>query len=245
MKTLIKEHLRIFSEGRLATHTPSNPRGANVGKDTDEATLNRVLARISSAVTNYKDNIYDYGGVYDGDGVYQVDLYPNGELVGRMTAGGAKREPGTFNDPNYNKRSFFVKACTNIQHSDQPERSCSPVGVSPMDDAVVKVLVFFKDDIIEFLRKNMEGEDDYTADEKGSEIQKQKMDSKWAYKLDREEKRKERAANKPGISIGDDKAEIVNQLQDIVREKVEARKNRDKDRVRALTRIEKQLREKL
>ncbi len=203
MKTLIKEHLRLFSEGRLATHTPSNPKGANVGKDTSEATLNRALARISSAMNTYKNNIDGYGSVYDGDGVYQVDLYPNGELVGRATAGGAKREPGTFNDPNYNKRSFFVKACTNVQHPDQPERSCIPVGASPMEDAVTKVLVFFKDDVLEFLRKNMEGEDDYTADDKGAEIQKQKMDPKWDYKLDREEKRKERLANKPGITMGD------------------------------------------
>jgi hypothetical protein len=80
----------------------------------------------------------------------------------------------------------------------------------------------------------------------GSELQKQKMDmSRWGYKLDREKKEKELAANKGVTSMGAEKAELQNQIQDVVVAKVEARKNRDKDLVRKLTKIEKQLRAKM
>ena len=230
MKKYIKNILKPILEGRLATHTPSNPKGQNVGKETTQATLNRVMARIVHAMTSFRDNAEAYGSVYYGDGLYQVDLFPNGELVGKPTSLGAQREPGTFNDPNYNKRSFFVKACTNIQHPDQQERSCSTVGKSPMEDAVVKVLVFFKDDVLEFLRKNMSGENDYTADGKGAEISAKLTPDNKKYMYDKLAKEKERAANKK-ITASDELKSDVEARQAAAlarREKALARRNRNK-----------------
>lgn len=233
MKSFIKNKLRTLLEGRLATHTPSNPIGGNVGKKTTQDTINRVLRDMVRAAEVYSENSEAFGGVYDGDGLYQIDLFPNGQLIGKQTAIGSKREPGTFNDPNYNKRSFFVRACTNIQHPDQPEKTCRPVGASPMDDVKIKTLVFFKDEILEFLRKNMEGEDEYTSDEKGVDIQKQKMEPKWAYKLDREKKEKERQANKPTLSIGDEAANKLEKKMELTYQLKAARGIKDSEKRRA------------
>lgn len=216
MRNLIKSKLRFILEGRSATHTPSNHRGQNVGKVTTQATYNRVLARLSSAMMEFNNNPEGYGSVYYGDGVYQMDLFPNGEFVGKPTSVGRDREPGTFNDPNHNKRSFFVKACTSIDHPDQPSRSCSPVGKSPMDDALIKVLVFFKDDILEFLKKNMDGENAYTADGKGKEISQELTPDHKKYMYDKLAKEKARVRNKKksgGIEASDELKAAIEKKQ--------------------------------
>lgn len=264
MKSIIKQKLKILVEGRKATHTPTNHRGPNVKKVTTQATYNRTLADISNAMETYLKNPEGYGGVYYGDGTYQMDLYPNGQLIGRPTAMGGKREPGTYNDPNPFKRSFFLKSCTDIQHDDQPDKSCSPVGKSPMEDAKIKVLVFFKDDILEFLKSNMEGEDMYTADDKGAEISKEKMTDKQAthkVKKDIETKLgrrlkdseweefqatgKEPEHKSSGVTMDSNEAELRSQLRDVTAQKIKARQARDKEAVRRLTSLEKQLKAKL
>jgi hypothetical protein len=228
MKGYIKNKLKTILEGRLATHTPINSRGNNVGKVTTQSDYNRVLVRVVNAMTMFKNNPEGYGSVYYGDGVYQVDLFPNGELVGKQTSGGTNREPGTFNDPNYNKRSFFVKSCTNIQHKDQSDKTCSPVGASPMSDAVVKVLVFFKDDILEFLKKNMSGENPYTADNKGAEISKELTPDNKKYMYDKLAKEKERASNKKITASDELKSAVEKRQADALarREKALARRNK-------------------
>lgn len=244
MKNLILETLRSFAEGRLGTHTPTNYKGSNVRNYTKQADLERAMNNIAKATQEFRANYESYGDVYDGDGLYQLDLYPNGELVGKPTHSGRKQEVG-YTRPNAQKMSFFVKAYTQIQHDDQPERGGKGVGKSPMNDAKVKVLANYGPDIIEFLKSNMEGEDDYTADDKAAEISKEKTADKWKYKFDKYEKEKERQANKSSISMDDEEKELRSQLMDITRAKVEARKNRNKELVRKLARLEKQLKDKL
>ncbi len=220
MKDFIKNKLRVLLEGRLATHTPSNPRGENVKVKTTEDTIENIKNEIIFATEEYKNNIEGYGGVYDGDGTYQMDLYPNGYFRGKLTSIGDKREPGTFNDPNPYKRSFFVKSCTNIQHPDQPEKSCKPVNKSPMEDAKIKVLVFFKDEILEFLRKNMEGEDEYTVDKKATELSAQKTGEEGLKSFSKYQKDKEIDKMKSDISISDEEAKLTELKLELTREKV-------------------------
>jgi hypothetical protein len=167
MHELIQNLLRKrLLEGRLGTHSPSNINGGNIEAKTTPAVIEKVQGMIRNAMQVVQAN-QNYGDVYHGDGVYQIDLYPNGYLKGKLTGVLNKREPGTFNDYGYGKkRSFYVKACTNIQHPDQPQKTCKPVGQSPMQDAVIKVLAYFGQDIMDFLNLNMGGEDAYTVDKK-------------------------------------------------------------------------------
>jgi hypothetical protein len=167
MYDLIQKILRRkLTEGRLSTHTPSNPSGGKITAKSSDAVITKAKERIFNAMKLVASNP-NYGDLYHGDGLYQIDLYPNGNFMGKMTSILDKREAGTYNDSGYGqKRTFFVKSCTNIQHPDQPEKTCKPVGKSPMEDAVIKVLAFFGNDILEFLSNNIEGEDVYTTDSK-------------------------------------------------------------------------------
>lgn len=220
MKDFIKNKLRVLLEGRLAVHTPSNPRGENVKSKTTEATIENIKNKIIFATKEYKKNIEGYGSVYYGDGVYQMNLYPNGFLIGKLTSIGDKREPGTFNDPNSSVRSFFVKSCTNIEHKDQPEKTCKPVNKSPMDDAEIKTLVFFKDDILEFLRNQIKGEDKYTADKKAPEISAQKTGEEGLKSFSKYQKDKEIEKMKSDISISDEEAKLTELKLELTKEKV-------------------------
>jgi len=227
MKQFIKKKLRLVLENR-AKHTSSNPRGGDVKKTTTQSDFNRAMAKISNNINLY--NKFDYGDIYEGDGLYQVDLFPNGELVGKLTSVGFKREPGDFSDnQTKSKRSFFVKACTNVQHPDQPEKTCSTIGKSPMEDAVVKVCYFAKNEIIDFLKQNMEGENQYTSDGKGKELSDKNTPDNKRYMFGKKEKELERGKNKRKIKASDELTKSVEARQAAAiarREKAKMRRNK-------------------
>ena len=245
MKKLILEHLRKFNEGKLARHTTSNP-----GFDGKifYYTPADIKAEIALANKLYRENDGELGSTDDGDGLYEFVLYPveGGKFAfgGKQSSIGNRREPGTTNRSQGGKTLYlYMKANRGIVHPEYegeagPQKTKSH---SPMSQAKIKVLFFLGKEIMDFIDGSV-GYDDGM----GSELQKQKMDmSRWGYKLDREKKEKELAANKGVTSMGAEKAELQNQIQDVVVAKVEARKNRDKDLVRKLTKIEKQLRAKM
>lgn len=245
MKKLILEHLRRFNEGRLARHTTSNP-GFN-GK-VFYYTPSEMRAEIALANELYRENDGELGSTGDGDGLYEFILYPAGgnkfAFGGKESSIGSKRAPGEYKDSQGGAtRYLYIKANRGIVHPEYegeagPQKSKPH---SPMSEAKIKVLFFLGKEIMDFIDGSV-GYDDGM----GSELQKQKMNmDKWGYKLDREKKEKQRAANKGITSIGPERAELQNQIQDVVVAKVEARKNRDKELVKKLTRIEKQLRAKM
>ena len=245
MKKLILEHLRKFNEGKLARHTTSNP-----GFDGKifYYTPADIKAEIALANKLYRENDGELGSTDDGDGLYEFVLYPveGGKFAfgGKQSSIGNRREPGTTNPSQGGKTLYlYMKANRGIVHPEYEGEAGTekPKSHSPMSQAKIKVLFFLGKEIMDFIDGSV-GYDDGM----GSELQKQKMDmSRWGYKLDREKKEKELAANKGVTSMGAEKAELQNQIQDVVVAKVEARKNRDKDLVKKLSKIEKQLRAKM
>lgn len=245
MKKLILEHLKAFSEGRLARHTTSNP---SFDGKAFYFTPEDLRYEITKANEIYRENATELGATNQGDGLYEFILFPAGKgkwgFGGKMSSIGGKRAPGTTNRSQGGQTLYlYIMANRGVIHPEYELDAGPQQGKphSPMSQANVKVLALMGDEIMRFIDDSVGYEDG-----KGSEVQRQKMNmDKWGYKLDREKKEKERQANKSGISMGNDKADIYNQIQDVVAAKVEARKARDKDKVRSLTRYEKELRDKL
>lgn len=247
MKNFIKNKLRLILEGRLGTHTPTNPYGEALPKDANIKGYERGLANL----VKYK-NIYSanggsgaYGDVYHGDGLYQVDVSFNGDIRTVQTHRGKEIEAGDYNTVSGVKMSIFVKACRGVEHPDLAERTCNKVGASPGEDAAVKASISFMKEIKDFLK----GSVDYTSDGSGAEIAAAKnspeLAAKVAGKMDLLDKQTDRAKTlAPDIkSLVRQKEELVNRLQSLKGNdksvRVDAKKVRDE--IKLLTKKIKEL----
>lgn len=200
MKDFIQYKLRILLEGRLATHTRANPSGPTYNAETTRSQYHKALADIEQAKNIYNSLSGEQqkmlGDVYTGDGLYEIQLSKNGDLKGTNNRINHKAEAGTYNDPNPNKRYFYIAANRGISHPeyDDDTREGYIVGKSPMTDAILKLRVFMSNDIISFLESGLG-----YLDDKGKEIQKSKMTPDEILKLaNKEEKNKQKAMKKKG-----------------------------------------------
>jgi hypothetical protein len=254
MKDFIQNRLRVLLEGRLATDTRINPTGPIDNSDTTQSQFENALFKIEQAKKIYnnlsKEEQQSLGTVYDGDGVYEIQLSKNGDLRGKENRLITKSQVGTYNDPNPNKRYFYVAANRGISHPeyDDETRSGHAVGKSPMADAILKARVFMGDDIISFLKNSMG-----YLDDKGEEIRASKMSSDELKKLaDKEELYAKRATGEKGY-FGDEQ-EIRDKLNDFInqRRKLSPKdpqfriiKNIERDLKIELAKIEKERRKRL
>lgn len=245
MRSFIQNKLRVLLEGRLASHTPINPRTPNDNYETRLSDLNRAIADIANAKQIYnsltKEEKKLLGDVYTGDGLYELVLHKNGNLTGKQNRIGKKGDPGTYSDPNPNKRYFYVMANRGISHPEyyDVDRDGYTVGKSPMSDAALKVKVFMGDDIIDFLRGNLG-----YLDDKGSEIRDKKMSPDEIEKLKNKEKlyKKREGTIK---SLDDEELEIRSKLIDLTKARREALSQKDRERVKSIRNIESELKSKL
>lgn len=243
MKKLILEHLRSFTEGRLARHTTSNP---SFDGNVFFYTPSEMRAEISIANQIYRENSDELGSVGEGDGLYEFILFPSGKgkfgFGGKMSSIGSKKAPGDYKDSQGGSaRYLYVKANRGILHPEYDLDSDSGKRHSPMTQAKTKVLFYLGKEIMDFI----EGSVGYD-DGRGTELQKQKMDmDKWGYKLDREKKEKEMASNKGELTMDKEKADLINKIQDVVSAKLKAIKNRDTDKIKVYKDLEQQLRDEL
>ncbi len=245
MKHIIQHKLRVILEGRHASHTPINPTSAPDNYESRLSDLNKTIADIAKAKQTYnsltKQEKAMLGDVYTGDGLYELILHKNGQLVGKQNRIGMKGEPGTYSDPNPNKRYFYVMVNRGISHPeyDEESRSGYTVGKSPMSDAALKVKVFMGDDIIDFVRDQAG-----YIDDKGEEIRKQKMDQTAIDKLrGKEDLYAKRASSEK--NYGDDELELRSKLYDLTIARREAMKNKDMSRVKKIKSLENSVKSEL
>ena len=176
MKHFIKNKLRALLEGRLANHSTANPSGPIDNSGSTQRHLFNAEDKINQAKKLFnslsREEQQMLGDVYTGDGLYEIQLSKNGDLRGKENRIINKAQLGSYNDPNPNKRYFYVAANRGVSHPEYEDdtRTGYPVGVSPMADAILKVRIFMGDDIISFLKDNMG-----YIDDKGGEIRTSKM----------------------------------------------------------------------
>ncbi len=168
-------------EGKRGTNQPSNfDRGAirphTIKKDSriTMAKKDNIMNDVQDKAIKYKENQELYGGVYDGDGLYQVILTLDGYFSATLTDYGKSAEPGVTKETD---RTFimFVKAYSSVDHPDQPTRSGDSIGISAAEDAQVKAAGIFTNEINNYLDKNTRGYNPMVADRKGVEIGREKM----------------------------------------------------------------------
>ena len=245
IRGLIQNRLRIILEGRHASHTPINPRTPTDNYETSLADLNRTIADIAKAKETYNSLTPEQkqmlGDVYTGDGLYELVLHKNGQLVGKQNRIGSKGEPGTYSDPNPNKRYFYVMVNRGITHPeyDEESRSGYTVGKSPMTDAALKVKIFMGDDMIDYLRSNIG-----YIDGKGEDIRNQKMSPDQIDKLKRKEDlyQKRMSSEK---SFGDKETELRSKLYDLTIARRNAMLSKDRETVSKIKKIESQIKSEL
>jgi hypothetical protein len=238
MKDFIQNKLRVLLEGRLATHTRVSPSGPIDNSDTTQSQFENALFKIQQAKSAYNDLTMEeqqqLGDVYTGDGLYEIQLSKNGDLRGKENRLISKAQVGTYNDPNPNKRYFYVAANRGISHPeyDDETRVGYTVGKSPMADAILKVRVFMGDDIISFLKNNMG-----YLDDKGAEIQAAKMSPDELERLaGKEGLYAKRAQQSKGFD--DEEVELRNKLNDL---KMARLKSKDQSEIKKIRGIEGQL----
>jgi hypothetical protein len=175
IKKIIRESLVLLEMGRLARHngvgsSTYTPRGDNrITKNKMETIMNMV----NEKAEQYSVNKELYGSTDEGDGIYQVILGLSGLFKTTLTSLGAEKVPGTSIERG-DLLIMYVKAYTRVQHPDQPDRTNDSVGISPADDAQVKVSFLFNDVIEDFLNKHTIGIDNYN-DGSGVDIANNKM----------------------------------------------------------------------
>jgi len=254
MKHFIQNKLRILLEGRLATHSSANPSGPIDNSDTTQSQLFNAVNKINQAKTLFnslsREEQQMLGDVYTGDGLYEIQLSKNGDLRGKENRIINKAQLGTYNDPNPNKRYFYVAANRGISHPeyDDETRVGYTIGSSPMSDALLKVRIFMGDDIISFLKDNMG-----YLDDKGEEIRASKMSPDELAKLAGKEDLYTKKSKSEKGYFGDEQ-EIRNKLNDLTaqRRKLTPKdpqfkiiKNMERELKQELINIEKERRKRL
>jgi len=254
MKDFIQNRLRVLLEGRLATHTRVSPSGPIDNSDTTQSQFENALFKIQQAKSVYnnltREEQQQLGDVYTGDGLYEIQLSKNGDLRGKENRLISKAQVGTYNDPNPNKRYFYIAANRGISHPeyDDETRLGYSVGKSPMADALLKVRVFMGDDIISFLKNNMG-----YLDDKGEEIRASKMSPEELAKLSGKEDLYAKKSKSEKGYFGDEQ-EIRDKLNDLTAQRrkltpkdpqFKAIKNIERDLKQELAKIEKERRKRL
>lgn len=213
MKKLIQHKLRILLEGRLASHTPSNPSGRHDDKTATESDLERVMNKIVNYNNKYGDDPY-FQDVTEGDGIYFVTIHTNGELTIKTPNTPHKiddSELGIMKNSNSGNRYVLIKAYRGIPHPEFNQTTYGKVKTSsPAEDAKIKTYLVFAKEILEYIKQNMEGESSYTSDDKDF---KDQTSDKNQYKYDKYEKEQQRKQNKQQISLDPEKAKELEDRQ--------------------------------
>lgn len=210
MKKFIQKRLRDILEGRLASHTPSNPVGQDPKRATN-ANLIKTTHRIVSLNNEYGQDEY-FQNPHEGDGIYMATIHTNGAVTIKTPNTQRKitdSDIGMLSTGTGGNKHVFIKAYRGIEH---PELHLNRTGhtktKSPANDAAIKTYLIFAQEIIQFVKQNMEGNDDYTSDEKDF---KSKTDDKWQYKYDKYQKAQDRS--KSTITMDPDKAAEMERRQ--------------------------------
>lgn len=219
MKNFIKHKLRIVLEGRLATHTPSNP----VGIDPKKATVNnlaRTTHKIVSLNNQYGQDPY-FQNTHEGDGIYMATIHTNGEVTIKTPNTQRKltdSDIGLLSTGTGGNKHVFIKAYRGIEHPElQNARTGDVRTKSPANDAAIKTYLIFAKDILEFVKQNMEGESDYTTDTDDKDFKSQ-TDDKWKYKYDKYEKVKN--TKRDTLTMDPDKAAEMEKKQKELQDKI-------------------------
>lgn len=234
MKEFIKNRIRTILEGRKTSHTPSNP----VGQDPKSATnsdLERTMHKIVSLNNQYGQDPY-FQNTHEGDGIYMATIHTNGQIT--IKSPNTKRK---LNDADIGmlwtgsggNKHVFVKAYRGTEHTDyqntdadiNADKTGTAKTKSPAQDAAIKTYLIFAKDILEYVKQNMEGHDDYTSDTDNQDFT-DKTDDKWKYKYDKLEKEKQRQKQKSQISMDPDKASEFEKRQQKLKDKYEKLKQR-------------------
>ena len=240
MRDFIQYKLRTLLEGRLATHTRANPSGPTNNAETTRSQYHKALADIEQAKNIYNSLSGEQqkmlGDVYSGDGLYEIQLSKNGDLRGTNNRINHKSEPGTYNDPNPNKRYFYIAANRGISHPeyDDDTREGYIVGKSPMSDAILKLRVFMGNDIISFLESGLG-----YLDDKGKDIQLAKNTPE---EIKKAEDKLNKANDPKFIDMPSTEKELKNKLRDLV---IKRLGSDDANEIKIIRNIEKQLKQKL
>jgi hypothetical protein len=227
MKDFIKYKFRTLLEGARASHTPNNP----VGRDKDRATnsdLQRTMHKIVSLNNQYGQEPY-FQDTHAGDGIYLVTILSNGSLTVKTPNTMRKltdSDIGLLKTGTHGNKHVYVRAYRGIEHPDinQPKTGEAKTS-SPANDAAIKTYLVFGKDILEFVKQNIAGEDDYTSDDNDFT---DKTSDEWKYKYDKLEKEKQRKLNKSTITMDPDKAAEYEKRQADLIAKYERIKNRRK-----------------
>lgn len=212
MKNFIQHRLRQIIEGRLASHTPSNPVGSDK-KNISDNDLIKTMHKIVYYNNQYGQDAY-FQNTHEGDGIYLATIHTNGQVTIKTPNTKRKLNDGDigsmWNGP-YGNRHVLIKAYRGIEHPSINEPRTGQVRTkSPAEDVAIKTYLSFGKEILEFVKQNMENEDAYTSDDKNFT---HKTDDKWKYKYDKFDKEQEKRKNKEIMSIDPEKAAEMERKQ--------------------------------
>lgn len=248
MKTFIKNKLRVLLEaGPRSRHTPVNPTGRRSNAKPTKADFYRVSNEVVNAHRKWLGNEYMNNPTM-GDGLYLVTVNFKGRFNDIRTPN-EPVDPARIGMPWMSDEGIFsvyIKANSNVGYDEFDQTGKSETG-SPAGDAKQKALLVLGRELIDYIRNHLDIHREKSPEEKAKEMAAYKDETPEGlrYKYDKLEKEKEFAKNKSQITMPSDEAEIRNQLSDIVKAKVDARKSGDKETAKKLANIEKQLRAKL
>jgi len=193
----------------------------------DKKVTHRDLFKITNMLTNAYQKfgkISYFQDVYDGDGKYMVKVYPDG----RMQADTAQRNADAgsiIDDKRGGIRYIYIMAYRGISHPeyDDDTRQGYVIGKSPAHDAMLKAMVIFPKEITEWVKMNIEGENQYTADvtkDKSNQFIQQTPDE-FKYKYDKLKKEKDLAKNKSAITASPEELAAWEQKQKEAQERIQ------------------------
>lgn len=211
MKDFIRHKLRIVLEGKRAVHSPSNPVGVDP-KTASNSDLIRLTHKLVSLNNEYGQDPY-FQDTHEGDGIYMATIHTNGNITIKTPNPKRRLEAPDigllWTGPRGNKH-VYVRAYRGMEHPDiDSPRGGTAKTSSPAEDAAIKTYLIFGKDILDYVKQNMEGEDDYTSDDKDFTS---KTPEKIQYKYDKLEKEKQRQ-RKSTISMDPDDADEYEKRQ--------------------------------
>lgn len=230
MKNFIKNKLRVLLEGPLTRDTPANPLGAPDPKTASTDDFSRTSAKIANLFNQYGQDPY-FQDSNEGDGIYMATVHTNGAVTIKTPNPRRKLTDADVGLPwqgTSGNLHVYVRAYRSQADGGEARTK------SPANDAAIKTYIVFGREILDYVRQNMMGSDQYPEDPEEKKRYQAQTADKWKYKYDKLEKEKERKANKSTISIGQEKADIVQMIQDLTREKVDATRKRDRARAKEL-----------
>lgn len=244
MKSFIKHRLRVLLEGSKALHTPSNPivNKEFKGKITP-AKIEAIRNKIIQARKDFDSDPERYGGPEQGEGVYVFKLTDTGHFKGGETGAGYQNKVGDYEDTkNGRVRMFFIKANRGMPHPeyDEETKNWKTVKVSPAADAATKVMYYMGSAMINFLEDKAGYEDN-----KGAEIQKDKMSPEAIAKLKQKKDLYDRKASKSITGPDGYEAEVSGKLNDLTTKRIELQRGGYREEAKKVRGIEKQYKDEM